>query len=235
MGTREGYAKSRAAALCMVSLVVATMPPAHAQTPVRIVALGDSLTAGLGLPVNDGFVPRLQAALAAKGIAAEIVNAGVSGDTASGGLARLDWSVPNATDAVIVELGANDMLRGMQPQVTREALDALLRRLSERHIAVLLCGMRAAPNLGADYGQAFRSHLSASSRSNTAHCSIRSFSTASPAISTCCSPMVCIPPRPAWRSWSREFCQRCSELIARVARVHIPDPEGCAPQAIPAC
>ncbi len=139
----------------MVSLVVATMPPAHAQTPVRVVALGDSLTAGLGLPVNDGFVPRLQAALAANGTAAKIVNAGVSGDTASGGLARLDWSVPNATDAVIVELGANDMLRGLRPQVTREALDALLHRLSERHIAVLLCGMRAAPNLGADYVKSF--------------------------------------------------------------------------------
>jgi acyl-CoA thioesterase-1 len=139
----------------MVSLGVATMPPAHAQTPVRVVALGDSLTAGLGLPVNDGFVPRLQAALAANGTAAKIVNAGVSGDTASGGLARLDWSVPNATDAVIVELGANDMLRGLRPQVTREALDALLHRLSERHIAVLLCGMRAAPNLGADYVKSF--------------------------------------------------------------------------------
>ena len=143
------------AAICMVSLVVATVPPAHAQTPVRIVALGDSLTAGLGLPVNDGFVPRLQAALAAKGIAAEIANAGVSGDTASGGLARLDWSVPDGTDAVIVELGANDMLRGVRPQVTRDALDALLHRLSERHIAILLCGMRAAPNLGADYGKSF--------------------------------------------------------------------------------
>jgi acyl-CoA thioesterase I len=139
----------------MVSLVVAATPSAHAQTPVRIVALGDSLTAGLGLPVNDGFVPRLQAALAAKGIAAEIANAGVSGDTASGGLARLDWSVPSATDAVIVELGANDMLRGLRPQVTREALDAVLHRLSERHVAILLCGMRAAPNLGAEYVKSF--------------------------------------------------------------------------------
>lgn len=139
----------------MAALVFATMPPAHAQTPVRIVALGDSLTAGLGLPVNDGFVPRLQAALAAKGIAAEIANAGVSGDTATGGLARLDWSVPNATDAVIVEVGANDMLRGLRPQVTRDALDALLHRLSERRIAILLCGMRAAPNLGADYAKSF--------------------------------------------------------------------------------
>ena len=100
-------------------------------------------------------MPRLQAALSAKGVAAEVANAGVSGDTASDGLARLDWSVPQGTDAVIVELGANDMLRGIKPEVTRAALDALLQRLTQRHIAVLLCGMRAAPNLGADYGAAF--------------------------------------------------------------------------------
>ncbi len=129
--------------------------PAAAATPVKIVALGDSLTAGLGLPAKDGFVPRLQAALAAAGIAVVVVNAGVSGDTAADGLARLDWSVPAGTDAVILELGANDMLRGLKPEVTRAALDAILRRLTARHIAVLLCGMRAAPNLGAAYGQRF--------------------------------------------------------------------------------
>lgn len=131
------------------------MQSANAGSSVKVVALGDSLTAGYGLPDQDGFVPRLQAALAASGIAAEIQNAGVSGDTASDGLARLDWSVPQGTDAVIVELGANDMLRGIKPEVTRDALDAILRRLTDRHVAVLLCGMRAAPNLGADYGQAF--------------------------------------------------------------------------------
>lgn len=130
---------------------------ARAEAPVKIVAFGDSLTAGLGLPANEGFVPRLQAALAAKGIEAEIVNAGVSGDTSSGGLARLDWSVPDGTDAVILELGANDMLRGIQPQVTRGALDTILRRLMERHIAVLVCGMRAAPNLGPDFVQSYES------------------------------------------------------------------------------
>jgi acyl-CoA thioesterase I len=130
---------------------------ARAETPVKIVALGDSLTAGLGLPANEGFVPRLQAALAAKGVAVAIASAGVSGDTASGALARLDWSVPDGTDAVIVEIGANDMLRGIKPQVTRGALDTILQRLTGRHIAVLLCGMRAAPNLGADYGQSFES------------------------------------------------------------------------------
>ena len=123
--------------------------------PIKIVALGDSLTAGLGLPANEGFVPRLQAVLAAKGIAAEVINAGVSGDTASDALARLDWSVPEDTDAVILEVGANDMLRGLKPQLTRTALDTILQRLKERHITVLLCGMRAAPNLGADYAAAF--------------------------------------------------------------------------------
>ena len=122
---------------------------------MKIVVFGDSLTAGYGLPESEGFVPRLQAALAAKGIAADVENAGVSGDTASDGLARLDWSVPEGTDAVILELGANDMLRGLQPAVTRDALDAILRRLAARHIAVLLCGMRAAPNLGSEYGTAF--------------------------------------------------------------------------------
>jgi acyl-CoA thioesterase-1 len=149
------------AAVCSVALIAGAamtgvgMPSANAGAAVKIVAFGDSLTAGYGLPDNDGFVPRLQAALAAKGIAADIQNAGVSGDTASDGLSRIDWSVPEGTDAVILELGANDMLRGFKPEVTRDALDAILRRLTERHIAVLLCGMRAAPNLGADYGQAF--------------------------------------------------------------------------------
>jgi acyl-CoA thioesterase I len=125
-----------------------------AQTPVKIVALGDSLTAGLGLREAEGFVPRLQALLTAQR-AVEVENAGVSGDTASGGLARLDWSVPQGTDGVILELGANDMLRGIDPKVTYAALDSILRRLSERHIAVLVCGMRAAPNLGTDYVQAY--------------------------------------------------------------------------------
>jgi acyl-CoA thioesterase-1 len=131
------------------------MHDARAGAPIHIVALGDSLTAGYGLAEKDGFVPRLQAALAKNGITADIANAGVSGDTASDGLARLDWSVPQGTDAVIVELGANDMLRGAKPGLTRDALDAILQRLTARHIAVLLCGMRAAPNLGTDYAQAF--------------------------------------------------------------------------------
>lgn len=147
-------------AVCCALLagVLAAMPvlaQTPAQAPVKIVAVGDSLTAGYGLPDKDGLVPRLQAALTAAGVAAEVTNAGVSGDTAADGLARLDWSVPEGTDAVIVELGANDMLRGLDPKVTRQALDTILQRLTARHIAVLLCGMRSAPNLGADYGHAF--------------------------------------------------------------------------------
>jgi acyl-CoA thioesterase-1 len=131
-------------------------PPAvAADTPVRIVALGDSLTAGFGLAREAAFPARLEAALKARGLAVEVTNAGVSGDTASGGLGRLDWSVPEGTHAVIVELGANDALRGVEPAVTRSALDAILRRLGERKIAVLLAGMRAPPNMGADYVRAF--------------------------------------------------------------------------------
>jgi acyl-CoA thioesterase-1 len=156
-GWRHGLFQDAAAAAfsLVLALGTASATAAAAERPVKIVAFGDSLTAGYGLPDNDGFVPRLQAALAAKGVAAEVQNAGVSGDTASDGLARLDWSVPEGTDAVILELGANDMLRGFKPEVTRDALDTILRRLTARHIAVLLCGMRAAPNLGAEYGAAF--------------------------------------------------------------------------------
>jgi len=130
-------------------------PASSAEDPVRIVALGDSLTAGYGLPADEAFPVKLEKALSAKGLATQISNAGVSGDTMSGGLARLDWSVPEGTEAVILELGANDMLRGMDPQVTRKALQDILRRLDERHIEVLLCGMLAAPNLGEDYERAF--------------------------------------------------------------------------------
>jgi acyl-CoA thioesterase-1 len=124
-------------------------------SPVKIVALGDSLTAGLGLPAEAAFPAKLNAALKHKGIAATVANAGVSGDTATGGLERLDWSVPDGTDAVILELGANDMLRGVDPKVTRKALDAIVTKLQTRHVAILLCGMKAAPNMGADYVREF--------------------------------------------------------------------------------
>jgi acyl-CoA thioesterase-1 len=131
-----------------------------AERPVKIVALGDSLTAGFQLPASAAFPVQLQRALKAKGIAVEIANAGVSGDTVAGGLARLDWSVPDGTDAVILELGANDMLRGLNPAATRTALTAIVQRLKARGIEVLLCGMRSAPNLGADYGGQFEAMFS---------------------------------------------------------------------------
>ena len=139
----------------VVGLFAQGRPVLAADAPVKIVALGDSLTAGFGLPREDAFPAKLEAALKAKGLAVDVANAGVSGDTASGGLARLDWSVPAGTDAVILELGANDALRGLDPKVTRAALEGILRRLKERGIAVLLAGMRAPPNLGADYVGAF--------------------------------------------------------------------------------
>lgn len=126
-----------------------------ADRPITIVALGDSLTAGLGLASQDAFPAKLQKALAAKGLAVTIADAGVSGDTTSGGLARLDWSVPAGTDGVILELGANDALRGLDPAVPRASLEAILRRLKERGIPVLLCGMLSPPNLGADYARTF--------------------------------------------------------------------------------
>jgi acyl-CoA thioesterase-1 len=123
--------------------------------PIKIVVLGDSLSAGLGLPAQAAFPARLQKALHDKGINVDVSNAGVSGDTASGGRDRLGWSVPEGTDAVIVELGANDALRGIDPAITRDALAAIVRRLKARGIAVMLCGMLAPPNYGSDYAARF--------------------------------------------------------------------------------
>jgi acyl-CoA thioesterase I len=123
--------------------------------PIKMVVLGDSLSAGYGLPAGAAFPVRLQKALDTKGIKVDMINAGVSGDTASGGRDRLDWSVPEGTEAVIVELGANDALRGTDPAVTRAALSDILARLKARGIAVLMCGMVAPPNYGSDYAARF--------------------------------------------------------------------------------
>ena len=148
--------KAGAVALMLTVACALAAVPARAQDkPVNIVVLGDSLSAGFGLAGEASFPSRLSAALKAKGIAANINNAGVSGDTASGGLERLDWSVPEGTEAVILELGANDMLRGLDPDVTRRALDQIISKLKARNIAVLLCGMRAATNMGAAYTKAY--------------------------------------------------------------------------------
>ena len=136
----------------MVALMTAA--PALAQ-PVKAVVLGDSLSAGLGLSAADAFPAKLQKALKDKGVDVEITNAGVSGDTASGGRDRLDWSMPQGTEAVIVELGANDALRGTDPAITRSALSDIVSRLKARGVAVLLLGMLAPPNYGSDYAARF--------------------------------------------------------------------------------
>lgn len=148
---------ARMFAVMMATMTILSANGAAAATAGRmnLVVLGDSLTAGYGLPADQAFPVQLQKALAAKGLAVNVINAGVSGDTSSGGLARLDWSVSDETDAVIVELGANDALRGISPTVTEQALDAILGRLGARGIPVLLCGMLAPPNMGAEYANAF--------------------------------------------------------------------------------
>jgi acyl-CoA thioesterase I len=130
---------------------------ASASTPVKMVVLGDSLSAGYGLSASDAFPAKLQKALKARGINVDMTNAGVSGDTSSGARDRLDWSVPEGTQAVIVELGANDALRGTDPAVTRAALSDILSKLKARGIAILLCGMVAPPNYGKDFAARFNS------------------------------------------------------------------------------
>jgi acyl-CoA thioesterase-1 len=146
----------------MVALMTTQSVSAQAQAPantgtrpIKMVVLGDSLSAGLGLQASAAFPERLQKALKDKGIEVEMTNAGVSGDTSSGGRDRLDWSVPEGTDAVILELGANDALRGIDPKLTQLALSDILTRLKARKIAVLLCGMLAPPNYGSDYSARF--------------------------------------------------------------------------------
>jgi acyl-CoA thioesterase-1 len=139
--------------------VFAQSPPSPAtganDKPIKMVVLGDSLSAGLGLPAASAFPARLQKALKDKGISVDMINAGVSGDTSSGGRDRLDWSIPEGTQAVIVELGANDALRGIDPKITRAALTDIVSRLKGRGIAVMLCGMLAPPNFGSDYADRF--------------------------------------------------------------------------------
>jgi acyl-CoA thioesterase I len=143
-------------------MVVAAAGTASAQAPapretrpIKVVVLGDSLSAGLGLSASAAFPERLRKTLKTNGIEVNMINAGVSGDTSSGGRDRLDWSVPDGTEAVILELGANDALRGTDPAVTRAALSDILARLKARKIAVLLCGMLAPPNYGSDYAARF--------------------------------------------------------------------------------
>jgi acyl-CoA thioesterase I len=140
-------------AVILVAVLVG--PRIAAAEPLQLVGLGDSLMAGYQLPQEDALPAQLQRQLVAKGHDVVIANAGVSGDTTSGGLSRVDWSVPEGTDGVILELGANDALRGIPPDQTEENLDQIITRLKERNIPILLVGMLAPPNMGNDYGQKF--------------------------------------------------------------------------------
>ena len=131
--------------------------PVAAAEQIRLMVLGDSLTAGYGLPEKDAFTARLQAALDQNGIDATVINAGVSGDTTAGGLARIDWALSDKPTHAIVELGANDALRGIDPKTTRRNLDAIIRRLQAAAVKVMLAGMYAPPNWGKEYEADFRS------------------------------------------------------------------------------
>jgi acyl-CoA thioesterase-1 len=153
----SAYGAARRIVQALLAIVWLSAAPALAVDKL-VLAFGDSLTAGYGLAAPQGFVPRLAAALRARGVAAKVYNAGVSGDTSAAGRARLAWvlaGVKVKPDLAIVELGANDMLRGLPAAQTRANLDAILAELTKRHIPVLIAGMRAAPNLGKAYAQAF--------------------------------------------------------------------------------
>lgn len=140
----------------LVALFVnVTGSSAMAATEMRILAFGDSLTAGYNLPPGDAFPVKLEAALKAKGYAVQVINAGVSGDTTAGARARLDWALADHPDYAIVELGANDALRGLDPVLAQANLDAILGTLEAHQVKILLAGMLAPPNLGSDYGRAF--------------------------------------------------------------------------------
>jgi acyl-CoA thioesterase I len=134
-------------------MVSISLPAAAAS--LRVVAFGDSLSAGYNLAEAEGFPKQLEAALKAKGLDVAVENASVSGDTSTGGLERLDWSVADGTTLVVLELGANDALRGIDPALTRANIDAMIARLKARGIAVVLAGMLAPPNMGAAYADAF--------------------------------------------------------------------------------
>jgi acyl-CoA thioesterase I len=156
---RAGYgppSSLRNAALPAVCAILLIFPRFSEAASLRLLVLGDSLTAGYGLPHEEGFQAQLQAALRAQGQDVQILDAAVSGDTTAGGRARLDWALADEPDAAIVELGANDGLRGVDPRITEANLTAILETLAAHRIPVLLSGMYAPPNFGPEYGQAFR-------------------------------------------------------------------------------
>jgi acyl-CoA thioesterase I len=155
---RQMVALFAAVNLCLVlfSALPGSMRTASAQhRPIKIIAFGDSLTAGYGLPPKNAFPVRLAAALKARGHNVAIINAGVSGDTTAGGLARLDWAIPDDADGVIIELGANDALRGLDPAQARKNLEAIITRIKAKGADILLTGMRAPRNYGPEFTRAF--------------------------------------------------------------------------------
>jgi acyl-CoA thioesterase I len=141
--------------------LLALLGGAAPATPVRLLVLGDSLSSGYGLPHEEGFESQLVASLKAHGQDVSVIDGAVSGDTSAGGLARLDWTLGDGADAAIVELGANDGLRGVEPADMRANLAAILDKLAARHIPVLLAGMYAPPNLGAEYEAEYRAAFDA--------------------------------------------------------------------------
>jgi acyl-CoA thioesterase I len=148
-----GYGAIRALRNSAIAFILSLS--AAAAEPVTVVALGDSLTAGYGLPADDGFVPQLQAWLMANGADVVVLNAGVSGDTTAGGASRLDWALTPEVDALIVNLGGNDMLRGIDPAEARGNLTTIMEGAQARGLPVLLVGLRAPGNYGEDYRVAF--------------------------------------------------------------------------------
>jgi len=141
--------------IVMVALFAGSGSANAQEKAINLVGFGDSLMAGYQLAPSESYTAQLEAALKAKGHKVVITNAGVSGDTTSAGLSRIDWSVPDGTDGVILELGANDALRGIAPEQSEKNLDAMLARLKERGIPVLLAGILAPPNMGGDYAEKF--------------------------------------------------------------------------------
>lgn len=161
---RVSTALSRRSAIGFCLALIAAAPSRAAPAPIRLLVLGDSLASGYGLPADQGFQAQLAATLHAQGDKVTLIDAAVSGDTTAGGFARLDWALADGADAAIVELGANDGLRGIDPTVMQANLSAILDKLAARHIPVLLCGMYAPPNMGPEYADRFRTVFAALGR-----------------------------------------------------------------------
>ncbi len=156
-GKAAGFVNDLVALLVLGAVTFVFSGATMAADEVRILVLGDSLSSGHGLLRADAFPSQLERTLLKRGIIAKVTNAGVSGDTSAGGLSRLDWTLSEGFDAAIIELGANDGLRGLEPKETLKNLDAIVGKLKQKNIAVLLTGMQAPPNLGAEYGKEFAS------------------------------------------------------------------------------